>query len=175
MTLDCEASLRVRSHLGFQLKLTLQPEGDRPVIDQSYPHMRTETAGFDASVARAGGQHQNIEQFPPLIGWSCGRKAGSQPLVCLRGQGELRYQQQISLDLAQIQIHFSVLVREYPVLEQAIEQPQGGRFVVGGAYPDQYQESRADGRDTLGVDVDAGAQNALQQSDHDVLAPLRRR
>jgi hypothetical protein len=81
----------------------------------------------------------------------------------------LGHQQQIPLGLPQAQIHFPVLVREYPVLKQAIHQPQGGCFVVGGAYPDQHQESGAYGCDALGVDVDTGLHNALQQSNHNYL------
>jgi hypothetical protein len=37
-----------------------------------------------------------------------------------------------------------------------------------------YPAPRAYGRDALGVNVDAGLQNALQQSNHDVSNPLCR-
>ncbi len=92
----------------------------------------------------------------------------------IRGQGELGHQQQIPLGLPQAQVHFSVLVPEYPILQQAVHQPQGGCLVVGWAHPDQNQESGAYGCDALGTNVHAGLDNALQQSYHDVFNPLYR-
>jgi hypothetical protein len=130
--------------------------------------MCAKNAGLDASVAPAGRLHQSFEQLPSLARRSGGREARSQALVGIRGQGKLGHQQQIPLDLLQALIHFSVLVREYPVLKQTVDQPQGGCFVVGWAHPDQHQEPGAYGCNALGADVDTGFYNALQQSDHGV-------
>src|SRR5260221_2253699 len=65
MTLDRAASMRVRSHLRFHLKLTLQPDGDRTVVGQRDSHMRAENAGLDAPVAGAGRLYQSGEQLAP--------------------------------------------------------------------------------------------------------------
>ena len=61
----------------------------------------------------------------------------------LRGQGELRHQQQVAHEVC-VRLKFVWLasVREYPVLKQAVDQPQGGRLVVGWAHPHQNQGGR---------------------------------
>src|ERR1700722_10957239 len=166
MTLDRAASMSVRSHLRFREKSALKPEGDRPVVGERNLHMGAENAGFDPWVPGPRGPDQSVEQFSALRRSSSGRESGPQALVSIRGQGELRHQQQSALDLKQAQIHLSGLVLEYPVLKEPIEQPQGVRFVVGGAPPHQHHEPRSYGGNALAVDLDAGLRDALQQSDH---------
>ena len=57
---------------------------------------------------------------------------------------------------------FPAASAKYAILQQAIEQPQGGGLVIGGAHAHQDQESRADGRRPAGRQFDLGLRNALQ-------------
>src|SRR5271165_361313 len=97
MTFDRKAPMRVRSHCAS----TLQPEGHRSVVDERHLHVGTEYPARHARVLLGRGSDQGMEQARALLGRRGRGEARTQALAGLCGQCELRYQQEISVDLLQ--------------------------------------------------------------------------
>src|SRR5256885_1220191 len=81
-------------------------------------------------------------------------------------QGELRYQEEISVDLAKIQVHSAAFVGENAILQDPVEEPLAAGGMVIGPHRDKHQQPAPDrGEDGL-IDPDFGFRNPLQQPDH---------
>jgi hypothetical protein len=78
----------------------------------------------------------------------------------------LWYEQQISLDLAQTQIHLASFVCENPVSQQTLDEFGRTRLIVLGFDADEHQQTAADGGMRRAGDLHTGASDALQERDH---------
>ena len=94
------------------------------------------------------------------------RRAAESRARALRGvgnQGELGHQQQAAADLAQVQVHAPLGIREDPVGEDPFQQPLAG---VGGVilfHADEGQDAPVDGSDRLPADVHLRASDPLDE------------
>src|ERR1700730_11786939 len=104
MPFDSARRLRVRSQLRFQ------PKSDGTVVDQGHLHVGAEHAALDPWVLDARRRDEPFEQPPPYIRpGRCG-KSRPQSVAGVGGESELRYEKEISFNLADTEVHFAVFV-----------------------------------------------------------------
>src|ERR1044072_3861223 len=72
----------------------LEPEGDRPVIDERHLHVSAEFACLHNRMLRAGRRNEVIEEPLAFIRWRGWGEAWAQAAVRIRGQRELGNEQQ---------------------------------------------------------------------------------
>ena len=144
----------------------LQPEGNRTVIDQTHLHIRAEAAALHDSKTRLRLADQVIEQPVTLLRRRGIRETGATALARIRGERELRHQQQSTPGIEQTEIHPALGVGKHPVTQQALEQARRPGLVITPLHADQHQQSRADRADHPAIDPDLGLTHALQQTNH---------
>jgi hypothetical protein len=93
----------------------------------------------------------------------------------IRRQGKLRYEQKISLDLSQTQIHLASFIGENPVTQQTLDEFGRTRLIVLGFDADEHQQTAADGGMRRAGDLDTGTSDALQERDHGPTRPIASR
>ena len=154
--------MRVRSHLRFRNQLSSQKvTGPSLVSDTCIWAPKTPLSTRPKLSARR--LDQNVEQFAALFRGRGRRKAGSQALVRVGGQGELRHQQQFARNLGQAQVHFPGSIWKNAIAEQPCEQPLRADFVIRWPNSHQNQQTAANGTDRFALNRDFGVRNALQQ------------
>lgn len=108
---------------------------------------------------------QRFEQRPGLLGGRSSLESGTIALRRIGRERELRDNQYISVDLAHIQVHFSVIIWKNAICEQAIGQTVGTGQGVAGFDTDEGQDAATDGADRAAIDVDPCLRNALKEGD----------
>ena len=150
------------------VRLRMQPERYRPVIDQPNLHMGTEAAGCNPRVRSAGEFHQPAEPASAIRGRGSRGETGPHSLAGVGGQRELWDQQQPAASVGKGQIHLALGVGKNPVTEQPLAHPLRLRFAIAGFDRDQHQQAGIDGADRFVVDGDRCGGDALEEGDHGV-------
>jgi len=101
--------------------------------------MGAEYARLHLAQPLACGLYEEVEQAAALLGRRRGGKAGPQTLCGVGCEGKLGYQEQFPLNLDQAEVHFPRIIRKYPVLQQSLQKPAGGRLVIRWSDTEQHQ------------------------------------
>jgi hypothetical protein len=81
-------------------------------------------------------------------------------------ESELRYEEEISFDLAEIEIHFAVFVGENAIFQHSAQELLSRRGIVVRPDADKHQQPVLDRGDGRPVDPDFGLKNTLKECDH---------
>src|SRR4030095_5845123 len=100
---------------------------------------RAEFTGGDLCMACARQLDQGAKQRLGELWLGCVAEASTRPLVRIRGQSELRHQQQAAAGVGERQVHASGFVLEYPVTEHAFEQTFGMCRLVVALHADERE------------------------------------
>jgi hypothetical protein len=92
-------------------------------------------------------------------------------MACVGCQSELRYEEEISVDLAEIKVHFPLFVAKHAIFYSSFQELLGRRSIIVGPDAHKHQESALDRCDDDPVYLDFGLEDALQEGDHAVLGP----
>src|SRR5216684_4745419 len=178
MPFDSARRLRVRSHLDFCGSASLaqglgprprfQPKGYGAVVDQRHLHVGAENAAFDPRVLGARCGDEPFEQMTPQIRRGRCGKSRPQSVSGVGSESELRHQEEISSDLAEIEIHFAAFVGENAIFQHSVQEFLSRRGIVIRPDADKHQESALDRGDDRPLDPDFGLKNPLKECDHAV-------
>jgi hypothetical protein len=175
MPFDSARRLRVRSHLDFCVSAQVQGLGPRPrfqpksdgtVVDQGHLHVGAENAAFDPRVLDARCGNEPFEQATPQIRRGRCGKSRPQSVPGVGSESELRDQEKISFDLAEIEVHFAMFVGENAIFQHFVQELLSGRGIIVRPDPDEHQESALDRGDDRPLDPDFGLKNPLKECDH---------
>ena len=101
----------------------LQPESDRPIVDQADFHIRPEYTAGAIFRFPPGSLHQVIKQALSFFRRRCRCETRPVATVGISRQRELGHQQQSAFALLQIQIHPACIVRKHAVSQYALQKP----------------------------------------------------
>src|SRR5687767_1944534 len=142
------------------------PERDRAVVDERHPHMGAESPGLRAWKALFGALCHISEQALRLRGFRRPAETGPQALRRVGRERELGDEKEAALRVGHRQGHAALAVGEHAAAREALEQAVGDALVVAALDADEHEQARTDARDLASVDLDGGAVDALQESDH---------
>jgi len=155
-----------------------EPERHGPVIHERDLHVGAEFARGDLAVARTRERQQAVEHRTRRFGRGGGAETRPRALVGVRGERELRNQQQAAADVGHRQVHAPGVVAEDPVGEHAREQALGMRRCVAALDADERENSAADLAHGLIVHGHRRSAHALYEcyqdvTGYDLHSPLR--
>ena len=117
-------------------------------------------------MTRFGLREGQVEQSPRQSARRRRRKPGPSSRRGVRGQRELRYQQQAAADIDEAAIHAARAVVKHPVAEQPADESLGVLVGVRGADADQDEQALIDGRNPYTLYADTRLRHPLQQAYH---------
>ena len=151
--------------MGLGRRPRFQQKSDGAVVDQGHLHVGAEHAAFDPRVLGARRRDQPLEQAPPQIRRGRCGKTRPQSVARVGGERELWYQEEISFDLAEIEVHFALFVGENAIFQHSVQELLSRRSIIVRPDADEYQESALDRGDDRPLDPDIGLKNPLKESD----------
>ena len=129
-------------------------------------HVRAKLARCGWRVGSVGATGQIIEEAPRLVLRRRRAEARTRSLLSIRGERELRNQQQTAPNITQAQIHPAFRVGKYAVCEDPLEQVVGRIRVVAPLDANEREGASVDGADYSLLDLYFSATHALNQRDH---------
>src|SRR4051812_29199546 len=145
---------------------SFQPERHRTVIDQRHLHVGPEYARGYGPMGRPGTVQEIVKEALCLLRGRRPAEARSGAFLSLGGQGELRNQQQLALDVAQREIHLPLLVAEDPVGQDPLQEPVRGSHGIAALHTNKGKDAAPDGTDGLGIDGHRSTVYPLNERNH---------
>jgi hypothetical protein len=117
-------------------------------------------------VGRPHNLHEFLEHRAALVRRGRGTEAWAVALPGIGSERELRYEQQPAVDIGQAPVHFIILIRKYPVIDQAFGEPFHIRIGIEFFDRDQCKNAGLNFGDSVPSNRDAGLRHALNKCDH---------
>ena len=137
--------------------------------------MGAKLAGLRAGLAFPGPSRQVPEQTFCIRGFRRPAESRTQALGRVRGERELRHQQDRSAGFGDRHVHAPGGIFEHAIVQQPIEQTLGRLLVIAALDGNEHQQTRADARELAAPDHDGCTGHALQQPDQILPALIARR
>src|SRR5574340_1128541 len=146
--------------------LEIEPDGHRAVIDDFNFHVRAKVTLLHryAVTGKIGGEP--VHQRAGHLGWGSIDERGP---IAARGvgvQGELRNHQRLSADIQDRQVHFSMVILEYPQVGDLFGQRSRCFSGILRSDPQEDDIPPSDSRDLLPLDRHTAAADALNDPPH---------